>query len=174
MQLTEAGLNDAEDIRQIHLQASDSAEAELVADLAVKLLRDKSAEQTISLVVTDGGAIIGHVALGPVFLQGSDQLIGYILVPLAVLPGQQNKSVGSAVVSYGLDMLSSSGAHIISVYGDPGYYTRFAFNTDLARAFAPPYILKYPEGWHALRGSAANITEGGTLRCVEPVNDAEP
>ena len=173
MQLREAGLKDAEDIKQIHLQAFDSSEAELVADLAVKLLRDKSADQIISLVATDGGEIIGHVAFSPVFLQGSDELFGYILAPLAVLPDQQNKSVGSALVSYGLDMLSSSGAHMIFVYGDPGYYSRFGFNTDLARAFSPPYTLQYPQGWHALRTSAADIAKGGTLRCVEPLNHAE-
>ena len=173
MQIRKAGLDDAEDISRIHLQAFDSSESELVADLAVKLLHDKSADKIISLVATDGGVIIGHVAFSPVFLKGSDELFGYILAPLAVLPDQQNKSVGSSLVSYGLDMLSSSGVHIIFVYGDPRYYSRFGFNTDLAKAFSPPYTLKYPEGWHALRTSSADIAESGKLRCVEPLNDAE-
>ena len=151
MQIREAGLKEAEDIRYVHLQAFDSSEAEVVADLAVKLLHDESAANIISLVATDGGAIIGHVAFSPVFLRGSNELFGYILAPLAVLPDQQNKSVGSALVRHGLDMLSSSGAQIVFVYGDPRYYSRFGFNTDLAREFSPPYTLKYPEGWHALK-----------------------
>ena len=173
MQVRQANLKDAEDIRRVHLQAFDSTEAELVADLAVNLLSDKSAEKIISLVVIDGDAIIGHVAFSPVFMEGSNELLGYILAPLAVLPDQQNKSVGSALVRYGLNLISSSGAYIVFVYGDPDYYSRFGFDTELAKGFTPPHKLQYPEGWHAIKSGSGVFPEHGSLKCVESLNDAE-
>ena len=173
MHIREANDKDAEDIKYLHLQAFDDSEAAVVADFAVSLLHEKSSSKTISLVATEDDEIIGHVAFTPVFLDDSNENFGYILAPLAVLPGKQNNSVGSVLVRYGLDMVSSSGANIVFVYGDPGYYSRFGFNTDLAKGFSPPYVLKYPEGWHALRTNSADIPEGGSLRCVESLNDAE-
>lgn len=173
MHIREANDKDAEDIKNLHLQAFDDTEAALVADFAVSLLHERSSVKIISLVAIDDDEIIGHVAFSPVFVDGADEHFGYILAPLAVLPGQQNKRVGSALVRDGLDKVSSSGADIVFVYGDPGYYSRFGFNTDLAKGFSPPYTLKYSEGWLALRTSPTDIPEGGSLRCVESLNDAE-
>ena len=173
MHMREANNNDAEDIKNLHLQAFDDTEAAEVADLAVSLLHAKSSVKIISLVAIEGDEIIGHVAFSPVFVDDADERFGSILAPVAVLPAQQNKRVGSALVKEGVDIVSSSAADIVFVYGDPGYYSRFGFNTDLAKGFLPPYTLKYPEGWHALRTSATDIPEGGSLRIVEPLNDAE-
>jgi len=173
MHIREANDNDAEDIKNLHLQAFDDTEAAVVADFAVSLLHEKSSIKTISLVAIEDGEIIGHVAFSPVFLVDSNEHFAYILAPLAVLPDQQNKRVGSALVRYGLDKVSLSGAHIVFVYGDPGYYSRFGFNIDLAKGFSPPYTLKYPEGWHALRTSDTDIPHSGSLRCVESLNDAQ-
>jgi putative acetyltransferase len=173
MHIREANEKDSEDIKNLHLQAFDDSEAAVVADFAVSLLHEKTSIKTISLVAVEGDEIIGHVAFSPVFVDDADEHFGYILAPLAVLPGQHNNSVGSALVRYGLDMVSSSCAYIVFVYGDPGYYSRFGFKTDLAKGFFPPYTLKHPEGWHALRTCSADIPEGGSLRCVESLNNAE-
>ena len=173
MQIREANLNDSEGIKNLHLQAFDISEAEQVSDLAVDLLHDKSSVNIISLVAVDGDAIIGHVAFSPVFLEGTDEHIGYILAPLAVLPANQHSSVGSALVKHGLDIISSTGGYLVFVYGDPAYYSRFGFDTDLARGFTPKYKLQYPEGWHAVNLSSAEIPDGGVLKCVNSLNDAE-
>jgi len=173
MHIREANDKDAEDIKNLHLQAFDDSDAAVIADFAVSLLYEKSSIKTISLVAIEDDEIIGHVAFSPVFLGDSNEHFAYILAPLAVLPGKQNKRVGSALVRDGIDKVSSSGAHMVFVYGDPGYYSRFGFNTDLAKEFLPPHTLKYPEGWHALRTSPTDIPEGGSLKCVESLNDSE-
>ena len=58
-----------------------------------------------------------------------------------------------------------------TVYGDPQYYSRFGFNTDLAMNFIPPYTLQFPDGWHALKLNSAVFPEGGEITCVESLNN---
>jgi len=171
MKIREANVNDSEDIKNLHLQAFDNSEAEQVSDLAVKLLHEKSTVNIISLVAIDNNAIIGHIAFSPVFLDSTNEHFGYILAPLAVSPPHQNNRVGSTIVKHGLDAISSLGAFIVFVYGDPQYYSRFGFKIDLAQNFIPPYALQYPEGWQAMKLSSTIFPEGGKLQCVNPLND---
>jgi len=42
MQIREATLSDSESIRNVHLQAFDKSEAQIISDLAVNLLNEKS------------------------------------------------------------------------------------------------------------------------------------
>jgi putative acetyltransferase len=173
MQIREATITDSEAIRKLHLQAFDKSEARFVSDVAVNLLQEKSTIKIISLVATDNDVIIAHIAFSPIFLDSSNEHFGYILAPLAVLPTQQKKGVGSTIVQHGLDIISSLGAFIVFVYGDPQYYSRFGFKTDLARNFTPPYTLQYPEGWQAMKLNSTDFPEGGKLKCVASLNDPQ-
>ena len=172
MQIREANEKDCIAVKNIHLQAFDDSEAALVADVAASLLLEKSAK-TISLLAIENDEIIGHVAFSPVYLDGADEHFAYILAPLAVLPGQQNKRVGSALVQHGLDIISSSGAYMVFVYGDPAYYSRFGFKVGLAKGFSPSHRLSYPEGWLALNLGTADFLQGGKIRCVDSLDDPE-
>ncbi len=169
MQIRQANMKDSEGIKNLHLQAFDLSEAELVSDLAVNLLHEKSTINIISLVAIDNEAIIGHTAFSPVFLDRTH--FGYILAPLAVLPTHQNNRVGSTIVKHGLDTISSLGAFIVFVYGDPQYYSRFGFKTNLAKNFSPPHTLQYPEGLHAMKLNSTVFPEGGQFKCVNSLND---
>ncbi|GAB4546620.1 MAG: N-acetyltransferase [Pleurocapsa sp.] len=173
MQIREANIKDSERIKHLYLQAFDNSEAELVSDVAVNLLHEKATINIISLVAIDNDAIIGHIAFSPVFLESINEHFGYILAPLAVLPTHQKKRVGSTIVEHGLDNISSLGSFIVFVYGDPRYYSRFGFKTDIARNFAPPYTLQYPEGWQALKLNFTVFPEGGKFRCVNSLNDPQ-
>ena len=173
MKIREANVNDSEGVKNIHLQAFDNSEAEQVSDLAVKLLHEKSTVNIISLVAIDDDAIIGHVAFSPVFLSSTNEHFGYILAPLAVLPTHQNNRVGSTIVKHGLDTISSLGAFIVFVYGDPQYYSRFGFKTDLAKNFTPPCTVQYPDGLHAMKLNLTDFPEGGEFKCVNSLNDPE-
>ena len=171
MQIRAATIKDSESLKNLYLQAFDISEAELVSDLAVNLLQEKSTIKIISLVAINNDSIIGHTAFSPVFLDSTNENFGYILAPLAVLPNHQKNGVGSTIVKHGLDIISSLGAFIVFVYGDPQYYARFGFKTDLAQNFIPPYTLQYPEGWHAMRLNYTVFPEGGKFRCVNSLND---
>ncbi|MEB3218218.1 MAG: N-acetyltransferase [Nostocales cyanobacterium 94392] len=170
MQIRDAKIKDSEGIKNLYLQAFDNLEAELVSDFAVNLLHEKSTINIISLVAINNDAIIGHTSFSPVFLDSTNEHFGYILAPLAVLPTYQKNRVGSTIVKHGLDTISSLGAFIVFVYGDPQYYYRFGFKTDLAQNFTPPYPLQYPEGWQAMKLNSPVFPESGKFQCVNSLN----
>ncbi|MGE5563325.1 MAG: GNAT family N-acetyltransferase [Bacillota bacterium] len=94
----------------------------------VEKLREAGA-LAVSLVATDEGRIIGHVAFSPVTIDGESG--GWFgLGPLAVVPRRQRRGCGSALVSAGLAVLRERQAEGCVVLGEPGYYRRFGFEAD--------------------------------------------
>ena len=106
--------------------------------LIVNALRARG-RLSISLVATDAGQIVGHVAVSPVAISdGSEKWYG--LGPIAVLPAWQGKGVGSLLMNAALDALRRQGARGCVVLGEPGYYGRFGFvcRADLVLPDVPP------------------------------------
>ena len=172
MQIRKAKIEDAEGIKNLYLQAFNNLEADTVSNLAVSLLHDSTANLA-AFVAIDNDAIIAHTTFSPVFLENINEHFGYILAPLAVSPVHQKKRVGSTIVKYGLDTIASSGTSIVFVYGDPQYYSRFGFKSDLAHNFTPPHTLRYPEGWQAMKLNDTVFPEGGKLRCINSLNNPQ-
>jgi putative acetyltransferase len=173
VKIREASIDDAEGIKDVHLEAFADPEARQVAEFAVNLLNEQHPVRVISLVAIENNEIVGHVAFSPVFHAGTNEHFGYILAPLAVSPEFQKNAIGSSLVRYGLDAIAAMGSFIVFVYGDPQYYSRFGFETGLARTFIPLYTLQYPEGWQAVNLNTTGISGGGQIRCVDSLNDPE-
>jgi putative acetyltransferase len=131
------------------LSAFPESENELVAKLATDLLFEHSNPPIIALVAEIDGLIVGHIAFSPVRIVTFEKCHAYILAPLAVQPDYQKQRIGSSLIESGTKQLSDRGVHIIFVYGDPNYYGRFGFKTDLAQNYTTPYPLQYPFGWQA-------------------------
>lgn len=84
---------------------------------------------TVSLVVVEAEAIVGHVAFSPVTIAGvSDNWFG--LGPVSVAPKKQKTGIGSALIKKGLAQIKSLGAKGCVLIGDPNYYCRFGFVGD--------------------------------------------
>ena len=79
MKIREANIKDTEGIKNIYLQAFDDSEAELVSDVAINLLQEKSIVNIISSVAIENNTIIAHTAFSPVFLDNNNKHFGYIL-----------------------------------------------------------------------------------------------
>ncbi len=171
MQIRKATIEDAESIKNVYLQAFAKSEDETIFVLALNLLKEDDHAEVISLVAIADNIIVGHVAFSPVLIEANNKHIGYILSPLAVSSAYQKNRIGSSLVQYGLDVISGKGSFIVFVYGDPKYYSRFDFERDLAKSFMPPYDLDFPEGWLAMKIHHADFSEGGTLKCVDALND---
>jgi len=171
MNIRDANIEDVANIKNVYLQAFENSEAQLVSDLAVKLLNENHSVKTISLVAIEDNKIVGHIAFSPVFLESTNKHFAYILAPLAVSPNFQKNKIGSSLVKYGLEIISNIGLFIVFVYGDPRYYSRFGFETELAQNFKPPYTLQFPEGWQALKLNSADFPEGGKITCVDSLDD---
>jgi len=89
----------------------------------------KAGQLTVSRVAMHGEELVGHVAISPVRISGTDHG-WYGLGPVSVLPDYQGRGIGSALVMDALLVLSSSGAAGCVVVGEPAYYERFGFKAD--------------------------------------------
>lgn len=165
MMIREATRDDADAVRRVHLSAFPQGEGDIVSRLAVDLLSEATTPPVISLVSEADDIVVGHVALSPVRMRDTRELLGYILAPLAVSPEHQKCGIGSQLIKSGIERLSETNSDILLVYGDPKFYGRFGFSVDVAECYTPPYQLQYSFGWQGMalrdfesRRSAVSIT----------------
>ncbi|MCB1229059.1 MAG: N-acetyltransferase [Verrucomicrobiae bacterium] len=150
MQIRVATKEDVDAIRSVHISAFSEAESALIAKLAVELLSEETNPPVLSLVAETDGEVVGHVALSPVMLDGTETCIGQILAPLAVAPNHQGCGIGTRLIKSGIEQVSKFGGEVLLVYGDPEYYGRFGFRVETATDYLPPYPLQYPFGWQGI------------------------
>jgi putative acetyltransferase len=174
MNIRVATNQDRDDILKIHLCAFPESESEIVSKLAINLLSENTMPQTISLVAETESAIVGHVAFSPVTIDNNMNFNGYILAPLGVKPDYQKRRIGSNLIESGLQQLSVMGVNVVFVYGDPKYYSRFGFSTDVAQQYTTPYKLQYPFGWQAIVLNECDIEKSPVaITCVTSLCDPQ-
>lgn len=129
---------DVDQIRRVTTLAFDPvAYSDGTEPAIIDMLRDTQ-NMSLSLVKTDGGNILGHVAFSLVLIAGNDHG-WYGLGPVCVLPHQQKTGIGSALINTGLGLLKEMDAQGCVVLGDPDYYQRFGFeNTPDLRFIGAP------------------------------------
>jgi putative acetyltransferase len=130
---------DYEAIREVNRRAFPTdREARLV---------DKLREDGVviaSLVAFQGERLVGHIVFSKVTIEtASGGLPAAALAPMAVVPELQRQGIGSALVEKGLEACRERGERIVIVLGEPAYYTRFGFSTELARPLESPYPAEY-------------------------------
>jgi putative acetyltransferase len=130
---------DAAAIREIHRVAfGGEAEAGIV-----DAVRTAGAAVLSMVAVNGGGAdtpapTAGDTAAGPVIahvlftrvtvtVEGGEDVSLVGLAPVAVLPSQQGRGVGTMLIEAGLERLRAESHPAVVVVGDPGYYLRFGF-----------------------------------------------
>jgi putative acetyltransferase len=119
-------LETPEDIDSIHYVNKQAFKQENEPVLIEKL-RNRGV-LTISLIAIQDGEIVGHIAFSPVQIESEGSSFQAItLAPIAVLPVNQNKGIGSLLVKAGLDECRRLGQEIVVVVGHPNYYPRFGF-----------------------------------------------
>lgn len=82
----------------------------------------------LSLVAEFNGRIVGHILLTKIHLQqgskGNDILA---LAPMAVVPSQSHRGIGSELVHKAIEEAKKQGFKAIVVIGHPEFYQRFGF-----------------------------------------------
>jgi putative acetyltransferase len=153
----------SEDVASIHRGNTEAFGREAEAVLVDKM-RERGV-LTISLVAVNDNTIIGHIAFSPVEITSEQtSLDGLTLAPVAVLPTNQNRGVGSRLVRAGLDECRKQGHEIVFLVGHPKYYPRFGFVPARAKGFECEYeapdeawmVIELKEG--ALVGKQGKVT----------------
>lgn len=120
---------DVASIRAVTTAAFENAPFSNQTEAAiVDALRHEGA-LSLSLVATDAGELVGHVAFSPVLIDG--QTGGwYGLGPVSVRPNRQRQGIGRSLIARGVEELRGRGAAGCVVFGEPAYYRRFGFLSD--------------------------------------------
>jgi putative acetyltransferase len=130
LRLRPANVNDAAGIRAVHEAAFGRAdEANLV-----KALQD-SGSIRISLVAMQSKDIVGHILFSK--MEAPFPALG--LGPVAVLPREQRRGIGSKLILEGLQRAMEEGWKGVFVVGEPRFYERFGFSIRQASGFGCTY-----------------------------------
>ena len=173
MKIRESVDNDKTSIRKVHQNAFDQSEGETVSQLAIDLLKDKTALPILSLVAEQDNEIIGNAIFSSVTIEDVEEVSAYILAPLAVAKSAHGKGIGTLLINKGLETLKERGAEIVLVYGDPNFYKRTGFKA--GHNLKPPHKLEYPEeAWMAQELVESILTKTqGTVRCAMSLSSPE-
>jgi putative acetyltransferase len=114
-----------EDIPLIYSVHEQAFKIDAEAGLADKL-RQACADH-LSLVADDNGSIAGHIMFTPVLIKNGKVIQDMGLAPMAVLPSQQRRGIGTLLIQSGLQSLQDKGCPFVIVLGHPDYYRRFGF-----------------------------------------------
>jgi len=118
------------------------------ARLALDLLRDPTAQPSLSLLAYDNARPVGHILFTDLSLHGSACSVACaILAPLAVVPGLQRQGLGRALIERGVAALTARGVGLLFVLGDPDYYTGRGFSPASPRGLQAPYRIEPDEAW---------------------------
>lgn len=104
MNTREATDQDREAIKLVHLDAFGEVEGPVVAKLALDLLTDETAQPVLALVAEERGAVVGSIVFSSVTIRGHEDLVAYILAPLAVAQAAQGRGFGRALIGHGISM----------------------------------------------------------------------
>lgn len=112
-----------------------------VAELVDSLRGTITSAEGLPLVAELGGEIVGHVMFSRSLLDAPRRLVEVqVLSPLAVMPEQQKRGTGSALVRHGLKILAERAVPLVFLEGDPGYYSRFGFVPGDLHGFRKPSL----------------------------------
>ena len=146
MYIREASDSDLDAVMEVERAAFGSDEE---AGLVAELLVDPSARPYLSLLAFDGDRAVGHILFTRAGLETDSPLSVSLLAPLAVVPSDQKKGIGGALIEHGLNILSESGVDLVFVLGHPSYYPRFGFEPAGRLEFERPHLAqeKTPDAW---------------------------
>ena len=158
---------DPDAIRQVHRLAFDRYDEARLVDS----LRDGGFFH-LSLVAEIRELIVGHILFSDLPIVSAGKTIRAVsLAPLAVLPENQGRGIGSALIRAGLDACRRQGHQIVIVLGSPRFYTRFGFSAERAAPLESPFSGEYWMATELLPGALDGVS--GTVQYPPPFFDTK-
>lgn len=166
MRFHETTTAELEAVLQVHRLAFGQEVEALLVD---SLLRDPSAQPSLSLCAEQNGQLAGHALFTALSLVGTGAGTGCsLMAPLAVLPQHQKAGIGRGLIERGCQLLSERVIDLVFVLGDPAYYTRCGFVPAIPHGLHAPYTIKPEAAWmvRPLRPGVLGSAQG-TVRCAQ-------
>lgn len=157
---------DAAAINVVNISAFEG-EAEATLVTALRQSRDFIPE--LSLVADIDGRVVGHILLSRIHLQYPEKDVAVLaLAPMAVVPSQSHRGIGSALVRAAIAKASQREERAILVIGRPLFYAKFDFtgisNWKLRHSLPVP-----TEAVQALELLKDGIEQGGLINYSPPL-----
>jgi putative acetyltransferase len=93
-----------------------------------------------SVIALHSGLIVASAVFSELTAEtASGQIKAVALSPVAVTPAYQRSGFGTSVITYGLRTCAERSYDTVFVLGDPAYYTRFGFSSEVAKTATSPY-----------------------------------
>ena len=119
---------DLDDIKAIDVVHMSAFEGDDEVGLLDSLRKSSSFMSELSLVAEFRSRVVCHILLSKVRLQlgakGKDILA---LAPMAVVPSQSHRGIGSELVTSAVEMAKAHNFDVIVVVGHPEFYQKFGF-----------------------------------------------
>ena len=116
------------DAAAINVVNISAFEGEAEAKLVSALRQSKSFIPELSLVADIDGRVVGHILLSRIHLKYSEKEVAMLaLAPMAVVPSQSHRGIGSMLVRAAIAKATSMGERAIIVVGHPPFYAKFDF-----------------------------------------------
>ena len=159
----------ADDASAINVVNISAFEGEAEAKLVTALRQSRHFIPELSLVADIDKRVVGHILLSRVHLQYSDNEAAVLaLAPMAVVPSQSHRGIGSALVRAAITKATSMGERAIIVVGHPSFYARFDF-ADVGK-WKMRHSLPVPtEAVQALTLLNAGLKDGGVINYSHPL-----
>jgi putative acetyltransferase len=175
IEIRESEINDFNDIMEVEEQAFGcNEEAKLTADL----LKDKTAEPILSLLVFHKNEAIGHVLFTRVYInEMTSQPLLHILAPLAIKPDYQKQGIGGILIREGLKRLKEMGSEMVFVLGHIEYYPKFGFVPNAKKiGVSTPYPIpkEFANAWMVQSLNPEGfLNRTGKIICANELNKPE-
>jgi putative acetyltransferase len=141
-----------------------AGQGDQVAALVGGLRQLITEQRGLSLVAELDDIVVGHLMCTPAILDAlREQVTVEVLSPLGVLPDQQRKGVGSALVRRAVELLAERGVPALFLEGDPAYYGRLGFQVGGPLGYRRPSLRIPPAAFQVLQLPAHQPWMTGTL-----------
>ncbi len=116
----------ADDLPQIEDMLDHAFGLDRQAKTSYRLREGNSPAEGLSLVVRDGGALVGAISFWPIRI-GAAGHEALLLGPLVVHWQRQNQGIGLKLMLQGLALARTKGHRFVILVGDEPYYARAGF-----------------------------------------------
>jgi putative acetyltransferase len=159
--------DDHQGVRDLHLAAFPDDES--VAALVDALRAASAPSAPMSFVATIGHQVVGHVLLSASRLDAPRRIVDVLVLgPLGVLPGFQNRGIGTRLIEHALAAADAQGVPLVFLEGSPDYYGKRGFGRADEVGFRSPSLRIPAPAFQVARLSAYEPWMTGTLVYSEP------